>query len=413
MNLFSNSNDQISKILENFQNERTPFYLIVVVCVFTVSHTIRYNISEAKWWWIYSLIGFVLIMAILLSYAKQIQTDKSYNIQLQWTRSLGIASAILCIFLTGQYALNDQELFLLVFIPCVVQIIVFGLYLFFRDLRPINESIVKSKDATPKLGINYLQICIITTTLLAGIATNSSLSKKAKIESTIADLCLTDDIRGLFNKGSSVDISDKKATITGIKDCYYQLKSMNSSLAMKSDILQVFLNKEAYDKLLEVQYIVSNVSDSPLLGFALECLEENNMLDSLNNLIEDNKSLIDLYTNSSSYSKQFSKLIQGYGQALNTLSEIDATTAALKSCLTPATDTIISSFLQTYEKQEQILSELSSCYKYVDSFDENNPKYMDRRYQIVNYSLLGLWFVCMLYWIFTLFYGDVENHSAL
>lgn len=155
------------------------------------------------------------------------------------------------------------------------------------------------------------------------------------------------------------------------------------------------------------------MSDSPLLGFALECLEENNMLDSLNNLIEDNKSLIDLYTNSSSYSKQFSKLIQGYGQALNTLSEIDATTAALKSCLTPATDTIISSFLQTYEKQEQILSELSSCYKYVDSFDENNPKYMDRRYQIVNYSLLGLWFVCMLYWIFTLFYGDVENHSAL
>jgi len=364
------------KVYEIFQSLKTPFYLIVMVSVFTLINTVPYAITDSKWLAIVITIAIVLFFVLSLNLVGGRITDEQYIVQLRFARSIGIAGAILCFFIAGDEVLIDNWQFTIVFIPCVMQIIILILYTLIRDKEVNNldkEMQPQSLDIAKKR-INLIQLCLMSTSLLIGISTNSAFSKIEKSRKTIASLCLTNNIINTLGSLSDTSISNLNS-VNRIHSFYDTLKAINFNLKSKIMEMDEFLDTSTKRKVNEKMQLLKDAIET-------EKSEKT-----------EDEELIFL----------LGKVSDGYGLAVNLKEEFERNSKTIDSYVTPETDSLITKLLNTLKEQKILIDELNLCYKEVKKLDYPRPENLDWRYNIISLILLSLWGVCMIIWIKSLF----------
>lgn len=170
--------DAISKSISTFEPVNTPFHVIAVVGIVVLVSLGGYEISNMPWNLITLLISCVILISIIFSLLKVQIVDDKYLKQLRYVRSVGIASAVLVFFIAGDDALQFPPLFYKLYAMSVVHIITFGVYLYIADrtIRQNEETTdtLKKKSIESNKKHSFLQLALITTALLIGIAKNAA-----------------------------------------------------------------------------------------------------------------------------------------------------------------------------------------------------------------------------------------------
>ena len=124
----------------------------------------KYPLDEDRWNYIFWLLTFVIFFSILLTIIPQEIKDEDYDKQLRFARSLGIASATLCLIF-AKNTLNTEYSGRILWMA-FFQILIFSIYILISILkRRRNDA---STTISNPFRINNLQLCMITTSLLIG-----------------------------------------------------------------------------------------------------------------------------------------------------------------------------------------------------------------------------------------------------
>ena len=163
-------NQAASNLLSWYQSDRTPFHLIAIAGIFTLSMFAEFTIPESRWGTIFNIVAFVLFLSIVLTLVPQEIKEDAYDKQLRFARSLGIASATLC-FVFAEKSLKTDLYDRIVWVSGA-QIVIFTFYILISVFQ-------KNSDKPEQVGrrkINSLQLCMITTSLMIGIVQNTNKS---------------------------------------------------------------------------------------------------------------------------------------------------------------------------------------------------------------------------------------------
>ncbi|MCB9305927.1 MAG: hypothetical protein H6565_04975 [Lewinellaceae bacterium] len=163
--------------LGNLPHSKTPFQFIVMSCIITVITTAGFELnSENHWNIIFFTTTLVLFLSILITFlAKYEISEVDYDKQMRFARSFGISIATLCFLFAGKKAINDGDVFPIIAYPSIIQILIFFIYVFVKETFSENGSYQDTGGVPISRKINYLQLCLITTSLLVGVATSAGL----------------------------------------------------------------------------------------------------------------------------------------------------------------------------------------------------------------------------------------------
>lgn len=147
----------------------TPIYLIGITAIFGLIKLPNYEITTFHWFILFSILLVILIMCIFFVLAKQNYITKNHELKIKLSRSGSIVAAIGALIFSGDEALRYPFLFFFICIPVLIQVIVFALYLVLKEENIKRESSFISKFKMP----SYLQLTLLTSALLIGLAKNS------------------------------------------------------------------------------------------------------------------------------------------------------------------------------------------------------------------------------------------------
>lgn len=174
---------ETTKAIGNFESLNTPFHVIALAAILTLVLIPEYQIASTPWNFILITVIIVILLSIIFSLLRHPIERKKYRIQIKFARSVGIASAILCFLIAGDEAFKFPDLFFKVYIPSIAQIVIFGFYIFIMGrTENSNEKLNQEKNEDKKEKTirrpSLLQLALITTALLVGIARNAHSGAK-------------------------------------------------------------------------------------------------------------------------------------------------------------------------------------------------------------------------------------------
>lgn len=176
------------KLFDNFESVNTPFHIIAIASILTLIQLQEFDsghLAPLQWNLIVITISIVILISIIFSSFKHPVDPIKYKLQIKLARSVGIASAILCFWIAGADALNITKVFYKIYIPVIAQIILFGFYILIINRTEETKNITAGIDTQGKVNKieendkilkrpSFLQLALITTALLVGIAKNAN-----------------------------------------------------------------------------------------------------------------------------------------------------------------------------------------------------------------------------------------------
>lgn len=396
MSTTPNPTSFLTKYFESFQYENTPFYIIVASAIFTLNTISSFRIENYKWWILFGIVAAVLIFVVFLCfYAKQKMDAEKHGKNLRAARTIGIAIAIICFLITGENGLNDTGTFLLVVLPCALQIIVFLALVVYKDIKSLP---LASAGEEKEFRLNYLQLCIVTSALLIGLSVNGLISNKEEVESNISTLCLTEEITDLYDSVKSEEHSGS-SDIEDIISCYREFKYIDTIFTGVSGDIDAYLNEETRRNIRLLRNAFLNLPQSQLYKdfFNPNGEYHSDLLDRIEN--SEDKQLVKFINSHYIYANSFSQLLNGYTKALEIKREFESRDELLNTCLSPRTDSIITSLITSFEKQQNTINSLSGCYEYVESLPFVGVEIPRNRFDAIFIIFILLWLICMLIWI--------------
>lgn len=222
-----------ANLLGWFQPDRTPFHLIAIAGIFTLSMLAEFNIPEERWDTIYWIVAFVIFLSIVLTLIPQEIKDEDYDKQLRFARSLGIASATLC-YIFAESALKT-DLYDRIVWTSGIQIFVFTLYILISVFQKQNVKV--GQPARKK--INSLQLCMITTSLLIGIVLNTNRSVKHHEDKEYKNFnteinALKEEVEVLNQNETTIDLGQITARLTEIDRKYPDIQPITEKARYSS-----------------------------------------------------------------------------------------------------------------------------------------------------------------------------------
>lgn len=143
-------------IFKYFNPTRSPFYPIVAfgTSALVLSCT---GIADPLWYFVSVPISLAIFAALAFSFRSQPELSaEEHHEQLIFARSLSISSALLAFAITARATDQDSMAFWVTFSICIIQSVVFYLYI-----------LARSRSREP-MKMNFVQIALITTALLIG-----------------------------------------------------------------------------------------------------------------------------------------------------------------------------------------------------------------------------------------------------
>lgn len=231
----------VTTIFSYFSPSRSPYYAVIASAALSLMLSTKL-VQQAQWLQVAVPVYGILLISWALSFkARSTFRAEEHEDQLRFARSLSISSGVLTIAVTAPRVEANAFAFWLNYITCLVQIIVFVLYVYARSERE-----------EPGISMNFVQFALITTTLLIGgaYALTQFAGHHGKWVSTVKNLQqLPDQIRG-------AEEEYKKAKEEGKKDEVAVLAAEENlaDLRGRVKVLEAAapLSKKMSDRFLEI-----------------------------------------------------------------------------------------------------------------------------------------------------------------
>jgi len=162
-------------VSKSFDPLNTPFQIIAIAGILVLISIPDYQIKNLPFNILLWTITVVVFASIILSLSAEHIIDEKYNLQLRLARSAGIAGSLLSIMILGDSGLQRYSLFYKIVVPCIIQILIFGFYIFVdeRTRKFLKNRSANVPNYAREKRTSFLQIALITTALLLGMARNA------------------------------------------------------------------------------------------------------------------------------------------------------------------------------------------------------------------------------------------------
>jgi len=149
----------------------TPIYIVGIASIVATIGLPNYEITNAQWNILFLIFIVILLASVIFTQVKQSHSTKNYELKVKLSRSGSIVAAIVAILFANDEALRYPFLFKLILFAAVIQVVLFSIYLLFQEIKAKKE--VKSATTPNYRKRSYIQLALLTSAILIGIAKNS------------------------------------------------------------------------------------------------------------------------------------------------------------------------------------------------------------------------------------------------
>ncbi|RDK88186.1 hypothetical protein [Marinirhabdus gelatinilytica] len=147
----------------------TPIYLIGITAVIALLKLPNYEVTNMQWQLLFAIFIIILFSTIVFTMVRQKHITKNQDLKIKLSRSGSIVAAIAAILFAGDEALRYPFLFQLIIFAAIIQVVVFSIYLIVKEISKRDSATIEQFQKVP----SYLQLALLTSALLVGIARNS------------------------------------------------------------------------------------------------------------------------------------------------------------------------------------------------------------------------------------------------
>lgn len=149
----------------------TPIYLIGITAIIALLKLPNYELTNMQWQILFIVFFVILLSSIIFTMVRQKHVTKNQDLKIKLSRSGSIVAAVAAILFADDEALRYPFLFQLILFAAIIQVVVFSIYLIAKEISKKDSNV-----ANPAL-VNrlpsYLQLALLTSAMLIGIARNS------------------------------------------------------------------------------------------------------------------------------------------------------------------------------------------------------------------------------------------------
>ncbi len=149
----------------------TPIYIVGIASIVAVIGLPNYEITNTQWNILFIVFITILLASVIFTQVKQSYSTKNYELKVKLSRSGSIVAAILAILFANDEALRYPFLFKLILFTAVIQVVLFSIYLMLEEIKKNKE--INSIANSVNRKRSYIQLALLTSAILIGIAKNS------------------------------------------------------------------------------------------------------------------------------------------------------------------------------------------------------------------------------------------------